>query len=214
MLSYYSIKEKVFRIIAFLFGLVTIIAQFVIMIQENGNGDLFATIIRFFSFMTILSNILTALVYILPLAAVNSKAGKFFAKPKTQSAVLVYIVVVCLGYHFLLAKIWKPEGLQYLVDKSLHYFVPVIYLLFYLIFVKKGTLAYNNIFKWLIFPAIYLVYAIIRGLFTGNYPYPFLDLDKHEVSKVLSIVGVLFLAYTFISLSVVFYDKTVSKKAS
>lgn len=210
----YSTKEKAYRIVAFLFGLTTIITQYVIMMQEPSGGEVVAKTIRFFSFMTILSNILTALVYILPIASANSKAGNFFSKPNTQSAVLVYIVVVCLGYHFLLAKIWKPEGLQYWVDKSLHYFVPIIYLLFYLIFVKKGTLAYGNIFKWLIFPAVYLVYAIIRGLFTGDYPYPFLDLDKHELSKVLSIVGVLFIAYTFISLAVVFYDKTVSKKAS
>jgi len=208
----YSNKEKIFRIIAFTFGSATLIAQFVIMMHGAVDAaEIVVRTIRFFSFMTILTNTLVALTYILPIVFPSSKAGSFFAKPNTQSAVLVYILIVCAGYHLLLANIWKPEGLQYWVDKSLHYYVPAIYLIFYLVFGKKGTLAYNNIFEWLIYPFVYLVYAITRGLIVDDYPYPFLDLDKHTASRVLSIVAVLFAAYILLSLLVVTFDKTISK---
>jgi len=209
----YSTKEKIFRIIAFVLGLTTLVAQFAIMMQGAAeSNEVITRTVRFFSFMTILTNIIVALTYIVPLIFPSTKAGRFFAKPNTQSAVLVYIIIVCLGYHFLLAKIWNPQGLQYWVDKSLHYYVPVAYLIFYFLFVKKGTLAYSNMYKWLIYPFVYLVYAISRGLITNDYPYPFLNLGKHEVSKVLSVVAALFAAYTIISLLVIFYDKNFTKK--
>jgi len=209
----YSTKEKIFRIIAFLFGLITLIAQFVIMMKGAAGAEILTRVIRFFSFMTILTNILVALTYILPLSSATSKAGKFFAKPNTQSAILVYILIVCLGYHFLLANIWRPEGLQYWVDKYLHYAVPILYVIFYFLFVKKGTLAYKNIYKWLIYPAVYLVYAITRGLITNEYPYPFLDLGKHEASRVVTVIAILFIGYILLSLSVVLFDKAIGKKA-
>lgn len=208
MQSNYSTKEKTFRIIAFPFGLITLIAQFVIIMQGAEGSEIITRVIRFFSFMTILTNTLVAITYILPVIS-NSRAGRFFAKSNTQSAVLVYIIIVCLGYHLLLAKIWKPEGLQYWVDKSLHYFVPVIYLLFYFLFVKKGTLAYKNIYKWLTYPAVYLVYAITRGLITNDYPYPFLDFSKHEASKVFTIIAILFAGYIILSFTVVLFDKKI-----
>ncbi|QEC66119.1 hypothetical protein FRZ67_01915 [Panacibacter ginsenosidivorans] len=207
-----SMKEKTFRIIAFLFGLTTLAAQFVIMMKGAEGTEIITRVVRFFSFMTILTNILVALAYILPLSSPSSKTGKFFAKPDTQSAILVYISIVSLGYHFLLAKIWNPQGLQYWVDKSLHYAVPAIYLLFYLLFVKKGTLAYNNIYKWLLYPFMYLVYAITRGLITNDYPYPFLDFSKHDASRVFTIITVLFIGYIAVSLLIVLYDRVYRKK--
>jgi len=213
MHTYYSAKEKIFRILAFLFGLTTLIIQFAIMMKNATGVEIITRIVRFFSFMTILTNILVALTYIMPLLSPSSKAGKFFTKPNTQSALLVYIIIVCLGYHFLLAKIWNPQGLQYWVDKSLHYAVPAIYLLFYLIFVTKGTLAFNNIYKWLLYPFVYLVYAITRGLITNDYPYPFLDLGKHEASRVFTVVTILFIGYILLSLAVVLFDKAIGQKA-
>lgn len=208
----YSSKETTFRIIAFVFGLATLIAQFVLM--QNGAiaaGEVITRTIRFFSFMTILTNILVALAYILPLVAASTMPGKLFARPVTQSAVLVYILIVCIGYHFLLSHIWDPQGLQKTVDISLHSLVPIIYLLFYILFVKKGTLVYRNIYKWLIYPFVYLVYALTRGLITGEYPYPFLNLGQHTVSHVLLIVLILFTGYGVLSLLVVRFDNSLKK---
>lgn len=208
----YSTKEKTFRIIAFLFSLVTLITQFVIMMQGAEGSAIITRMVRFFSFMTILTNILVAITYIIPLTS-KSGAGSFFSKPNTQSAVLVYIIIVCLGYHFLLAHIWKPEGLQYWVDKALHYFVPVIYVAFYFLFVKKGTLSFTHIYKWLLYPFTYLVYAITRGVITNDYPYPFLDFNKHEASKVFTTIAALFAGYMIMSVLVVLSDRLLTRKA-
>jgi len=214
MQTSYSTTEKSWRIIAFLFSGIVLITQFILMMQGAAkNGEVLIRLVRFFSFMTILTNIIVALAYVLPLVAPSSKAGKLFATPNTQSAVCMFIVMVCLGYHFMLSKLYTLVGLQYYVDRGLHYVVPIAYVLFYLIFVKKGTLVYRNIYKWLMFPFVYLVYVLIRGLITNDYPYPFLNFSKHEASKVFISIAVLFAGYIMMSLLIVLFDRTFSKKS-
>lgn len=208
-------KEKAFRIVACLFGLLTLVTQFILMQQGTTSvEETIARTIRFFSFMTILTNTLVAITYIIPVIVPSKKAGRFFANSNTQSAVLVYILIVCIGYHFLLANIWNPQGLQKVVDISLHYLVPLIYLAFWLKFVKKTAIPYSNIYKWLIYPFLYLIYAISRGLITSDYPYPFLDFSKHPVSRVLTIIVVLMAGYIIIGLLVIFIHKRFDMEAT
>ncbi|CAN5448877.1 Pr6Pr family membrane protein [soil metagenome] len=214
MQTTYSTAEKSFRIIAFLFSSIVLITQFVLMMQGAAeSGEMFIRLVRFFSFMTILTNIIVALAYILPLIASSSKARKLFATPNAQCAVCMYIVMVCVGYHFMLSKLYTLVGLQYYVDRGLHYVVPVLYVLFYLLFVKKGTLVYRNIYKWLMFPFVYLVYVVVRGFITNDYPYPFLNFSKHEASKVFTSIAILFAGYILMSLLIVLFDRIVSKKS-
>jgi hypothetical protein len=45
---------------------------------------------------------------------------------------------------------------------------------------------------WLIFPAVWLVYTMIRGPRADWYPYPFLDPDLHSTGEiVVTCVGIL-----------------------
>ena len=159
--------------------------------------------------MTILTNILVALVYIVPLVMPATKPGKFLSNPFVQTATLVYIIVVCIGYHVLLSKIWSPQGLQKAADISLHYLVPVFYIFFWLFFVQKGTLKYTFAFTWLLYPAAYLIYAIIRGSITGIYAYYFLDLQKNELQHVITIITALLSAYIIVGLVAIFIYRKI-----
>ncbi len=38
---------------------------------------------------------------------------------------------------------------------------------------------------WLIYPAVYVVYALLKASSTGRYPYPFLDVDRLGSKAVL-----------------------------
>src|SRR5579885_727638 len=158
----FSQKEKIIRIVLFVFGLITLTAQFAILQRDvTGVSDFFVNSITFFSYMTILTNTLVALVYIVPVLSPQSKFGNFLSKPTAQTATLVYIIIVCIAYHFLLAHIWNPQGLQKPVDISLHYAVPILYTIFWFLFVQKGTLKYKHAFAWLLYPLIYLIYAML-----------------------------------------------------
>jgi hypothetical protein len=140
---------------------------------------------RFFIFFTILSNLLVAISLTVILLIPGSAAGLFFAKPSSATAVLVYIFIVGLVYNIILRNLWQPTGLQKLADELLHVAVPLLYLLYWLLFAVKTPLQWIHPFQWLVFPAIYLVYAMLRGGIEGFYPYPFINVKELGYQHVL-----------------------------
>jgi hypothetical protein len=148
---------------------------------------------RFFIFFTILSNMLVAISITIFLLNTDSAAGRFFARPPVITAVALYIFLVGLIYNIILRSVWHPEGLQKLADELLHVAVPLLFLIYWLLFAPKSSLQWIHAFRWLIFPAVYLVYAMLRGGIEGFYPYPFLDANTLPFGRVfMNCVGLLF----------------------
>ena len=140
-----------------------------------------ATLVQYFSYYTILTNIMIAWVCTVLFIRREDTSGR----KKVLTAILVYILTVGLTYNLILRSLWKPEGLQLLADNLLHSIIPVLYLVFWLIFVKKHTLQWNNFLPWLIYPLLYLIYVMIRGAIFGVYPYPFIDVAQIGYPKAL-----------------------------
>jgi hypothetical protein len=72
-----------------------------------------------------------------------------------------------------------------LADNLLHSIIPVLYLIFWIFFVRKQSLQWKDIFPWLIYPLVYLVYVLIRGAYFGVYPYPFVDVVQLGYARVM-----------------------------
>jgi hypothetical protein len=72
-----------------------------------------------------------------------------------------------------------------IVDELLHSVIPVLFITYWLVFVPKAGIEYKGVFKWLLYPLIYVTYTLIRGTFTGFYPYPFINLSELGFNKVL-----------------------------
>ncbi len=170
------------------------------------------TIINFFSFFTILSNLLVAISLSAVLLTPSSRTGLFFSKITVQSAIAVYIFIVGLVYNLVLRNLWTPTGSQLLVDNLLHLIVPVLYVLYWIIFTPKKTLHWKNIFPWLIFPAIYLVYSLIRGAVVNWYPYPFIDAGTLSYGQ-LAINSMMVLAAILITgTAMIAFNRYANKK--
>ena len=133
------------------------------------------TLIRYFSFFTIQSNILVALCSTVLLWRTDGSWKRFFSRASVQAALGVYIGIVGLVYNTVLRFLWAPQGLQRGVDELLHLAIPILYLIYWLLYAPKRDLAWKQLPSWLLFPAAYMVYTIIRGAITGYYPYPFID---------------------------------------
>jgi len=113
--------------------------------------------------------------------------------------------VVGLTYHIILRSLWDPQGLQYIVDELLHTVLPVLFVIYWALFVPKSSLQWKGILSWLILPVAYCVYSFIRGGCTGWYPYPFLDINLLGRQQVIYNVGgmiLLFLVITFLLVGV------------
>lgn len=209
-------SKLVYQVLAALFGWFALILQLYLIIKrvpESGQTYL-SEIIRFLSYMTIWTNILVTLTFTFSLIAKKSKLGRFLSSPIMETGTMLYITVVGISYHFLLSHIWAPVGLQKVADVSLHYFVPAIYIVYWFLFVKKGEQQYSNSYKWLLYPLVYLIYALIHGAIVNTYAYPFIDVNEHGYGIVLRNSLFLGVAYFIVGVILVFIDKVMAKSIS
>jgi hypothetical protein len=147
-------------------------------------------------FFTDQSNILVAAYFTfvllypagLRLAAIRESAA-------LRGAITLYIVITGLVFHFVLATDKDPLHLlispvnrtENIGTFLLHYTVPVMAVIDFLVVERRGRYQWRYAAIWLCYPLAYLGYALIRGAFftVGSYPYPFLDVTEHGYGGVL-----------------------------
>lgn len=164
------------RILFAIVGWVGLIAQYVLLIQ-TGTRSVFGSTIVFFSYFTILTNILVALAFTAPALWPDSRPGRWTASEGVRAAVAMYIAVVGVIYHVLLAATWNPQGLLFYVNQALHTVIPIAFVLDWLLFVPKGRLRWIDPVKWLVYPLLYGIWTVIHGQLIGWYPYWFIDIS-------------------------------------
>lgn len=189
-------------------GAATLIGQFILTasIFLGRGDDLTGAIVFYFTFFTILSNCLVALC--LAAEVFPSFASlDLFRRLGTRTAVAVYITIVALIYAIFLAHTWEPRGWQRLIDALLHYVMPSLYLAFWFVLVPRGTTSWRAIPVWLVFPVLYVFWAMLRGAVTGQYPYPFLN--ALVLGYPIALRNIVFICLFFAGLSAVFvaYDR-------
>lgn len=165
------------------------------------------TVTNYFSYFTILSNLLIAVCLTTSLISPTSSIGSFFSKVPVQSAIAVYIFIVGLVYNTVLRGLVTLSGLNWIVDNMLHVLVPVLYVLYWLIFTPKKVLEWKNLVPWLIFPALYLVYSLLRGPTADWYPYPFLHAGNHGYGQVAINSLFVLLAFLIAGLGAIAYNR-------
>ena len=180
-------SAKLFMLLTAMVAWVALALQLYIIIDNRPtNGFTIAQAVwRFLLFFTILSNLLVAISLSISLLMPKSTTGIFFTKNSTAGAITLYIFVVGLVYNLVLRSIWHPVGRDKVADELLHVVVPLLYVIYFIFFSMKGWLKWNTLLYWMIYPALYLVYALIRGANENFYVYPFLDLNKLSTCTVV-----------------------------
>ena len=162
-----------------------LVLQYVLLVNAAiAIGPLLATV-RFFSYFTILGNLLVLLITATFAFMPESGPGRWFARPLVRGAVALYIGVTFGIYATILHALWEPRGAQWWADSSLHYAMPVPYLSWWLVAVPHGALRRSDVLRWLRFPLAYVCWVFLRGAWVHEYPYPFLDLGVVALPEVL-----------------------------
>ncbi len=170
-------------------------------------------ILRYFSFFTILTNLLVAVTLTFSAAVPRSSWGRFFSRATVQAGVAVYIAMVGIIYSLLLRHIWNPVGALKLADTLLHDVVPVAYVLYWLILVPKASLRWKHALLWLVYPIAYMVYTLVHGAIAAWYPYPFVDAAVLGFPRALGNGGLVLLAFFVLGLVVVAIGRLLARRA-
>ncbi len=179
----------IFRIIFAIFGWITVIYTFFI-------SDL--TIFRYF---TIQTNLFVVLWLTLSIILFNKPKNHLKITGAIRGATTLYITVTFLIFAVLLAPMMSIEYLLSFSNISLHYAIPILFIIDFVLTEKIVKYEWKLIIYWLIYPIGYLIFAVIYGTFTGDYIYPFLNINVlGQVGFIISIglVGIFFIVLSAI----------------
>jgi hypothetical protein len=182
-------------------GWFALVLQLYLMLVQSPAGApaMVRTVITYFSFFTILTNILVAVIF----TAIVFSLGEWVRSPSVQAGAAAYIAIVGIVYRLLLRQLWNPQGMQFVADVILHDIIPIGYVLYWLLFGPRRGLRWKDALAWLTYPAVYLVYLLARGAVSGLYPYPFMDVKVLGYGNVLAHAAVLLLVFLGMGLLVV-----------
>nr|WP_280639933.1 Pr6Pr family membrane protein [Pseudomonas sp. RGM2987] len=174
-------------------------------------ASLLGGLVNTFSFFTVLTNILVAVVLTWELNERPSTVRRWFLLPSVRSGIAVSIALVGLAYNLLLRHLWQPEGWQFVADELLHDVVPLLYIAYWWRWVPKGSLHLGHVGLWMIYPVVYFAYVLLRGDLLAAYPYPFIDVAKLGYPQVFINAGGILLGFVVIALGVVGLDRWMGR---
>jgi len=137
-----------------------------------------------------------------------------------KAAVTIAILLTFVVYHTLLDPFFKsgeynpPFWRNFLV----HTYTPLLVLLDYFLFDKKGKLQYRMVPYWLVIPFIYLIYANIYALLGGTFVFedsisrfPYFVMNPDMIGWGLEIVFIIVISLfiSLLSILFVFLDKKI-----
>jgi len=129
-----------------------------------------ATALEMARFFTILTMMLVAVTFALTAIRRQGVPQAWLA------ALTLSVIMVGAVYHAMLSHLVEFTGVGFAADHGLHTFVPVFCLFWWLFYGPKRRLDYADLPVFVLWPSVYVAYALWRGSVDGVYPYPFMDL--------------------------------------
>lgn len=169
----------------------------------SGGRDVGTTIANFFSFFTILSNVLSVIVLAWAVVWFWSRARvDASAEPRVLgialASVTTYMVITGIVYNTLLRGIPLPQGSTVpWSNEVLHVVGPLFLLADLFLGPRRRCLGWGAIGAVLGFPLVWVIYTMVRGPLVTNpgtgapywYPYPFLDPHSATTGGYLGVVA-------------------------
>lgn len=185
----------VVRILRFAFAVLGIVALAWIPLRNIGVDSF--SVANYFSYFTILSNVLAAIVLMVG-AVVDPRSARW---QLFRGATTLYMVITGIIYAVLLANV-DVQLTDKWINDTLHRYVPLVILLDWLICPPRVRISDKQSVTWLWFPLVYGVYTLIRGPFVDFYPYPFIDPRQQGYAQMAIGLVVLLLAFVLMALAV------------
>ncbi|GAA1538226.1 putative membrane protein SirB2 [Microbacterium ginsengiterrae] len=170
------------------------------MAAETPWGSHLPTVIaNFFSYFTILSNLLAVIALVIGGVWMLRTRRSATAEPAWMGTLLAcastYMIVTGIVYNLLLRGISIAGISDVWTNETLHVVIPLVMLADVLLAPRRRALPWGALLVAVTFPIVWAVYTLLRanlitGPATGNpwwYPYPFLD--PHLQGGYLGVIG-------------------------
>ena len=198
--------RRLVAIAGLVIGLFALVAQFALMVPAKmaSGSDPVSAVIYYFSFFTTLTNMLVVLIYLGAIVR-GQRWLMLFRKPVTRATAAAAITLVGAYYHLMLAGLYQIEGLMAVCVFIMHYVAPVLYLVWFAAWNRSGTLQMNAIPAMLAYPLIYLIFILVRGAMTSDYPYPSFDIGAlgfGPVAAMSAALMVVLIAFSAVAITV------------
>jgi hypothetical protein len=192
-----------YRVIVSALGWCTIAFQYSLFASTKSGSELFSWTVNYFSYFTIVGNILVALAMTLPWLAPRSRLGQWFLRPSVRTVIVAYIIVVAVVFYVMLRHLYDTHGWRFFCNTILHYVIPPLFVIDWLVFVRKGDLSWRILFGALALPVLYVAWTLAHGAYTGFYPYPFINVSRFGYPQVLLNIVTMIAAFVCLVLALV-----------
>lgn len=160
-------------------------------ILVDGAAEPTFSVVNYFSYFTVLSNVLTIVVLLVGgFVDPQSERWQLF-----RGAVTLYMVITGIIYAVLLANIDVGVADAW-TNNVVHRIMPVVIFLDWIVAPSRKRISEAQSLIWLVFPLVYGIYSLVRGPFVDWYPYPFLD--PRTQGYVALVIGLVVLTVAFV----------------
>lgn len=163
----------------------------------NGADRPMFSAVNFFSYFTVISNCLTAIMLLALAAKPALRDAPRFAL--FRGTTTICIIATGLVYAVLLAPAAADVDVTLKwVDFVVHTLAPIIGLLDWIVDPPTQRPSVADAASWLVVPVLWLVYTMIRGPIVDWYPYPFLDPGLESTASIIVTcvgIAVVFVAF-------------------
>ena len=198
-----------YRIVFAILGVGTLLVSHYLNITNplNASLPLLMRNLRIYRYFTMQTNLLVVIWLILAIIWSSNPKKMKKLMGKLKGAITLYITVTFLVFAVVLSPLYHPPGLEGVLNLMLHYIIPAGFIIDW--FITEGNnYQWSFIPYWFCYPIGYLIFALIHGGTTGDYLYPFLNLDVLGFDGLM--IRVILLIAFFTGLSSVYI--TVSRR--
>lgn len=208
-------RSRIFSACAAVIGWLALILQLCLTMQQviDRGGSAASALWLWIGYFTITTNLLAAAVLSASALGPVGRISRFLGAPGIQSMTAMSIVIVGLIYNLILRGLWQPQGWSFVADVMLHDVMPLLFLLHWWCDVPKAALRVRQIGRWQLYPAGYLIYALLRGALDGWYPYPFIDVTTLGYTRALINAAFVLLAFLALAWALVMLGHWQTRRA-
>lgn len=171
-------------------------------------------IIRYFSFFTVVGNGIIAIISAAIAVAPSSRFSRRVQNGSILTAAAVYISIVAVVYSLFLRSVVNAQGWHLISDHIVHDIVPVVFVLFWLLYAPKRDVRWLDPVRWLVVPIIYMSYCLARGAIGNWYPYWFADVTKLGYPTALRNAGLVLIGFLIFGFIFAALAKVLSRTAN